>query len=119
MPAHPHAYDDLAQVYAEETNARSRGALIGSDRFNNRRPSLAQVERSPDSERITDHIKPFAGSLSDLLDAVPDAVQRKTSEQARRAGRRGGAANKVRWEKIKADWEQTQAAEATKKDTSR
>ncbi len=109
MPAHPHAYDDLPKVYAEETNSRSRGALVGGDRFNNRRPSLTQVERSPDSERVTDHINPFTESPSYAIDAVPDAVPRKTSEQARTAGRSGGAANKARWEKIRAAREKSAA----------
>jgi hypothetical protein len=112
VPAHPHAYDDLWRVYAEEISAYHRGVLraprrcVGSwvyDRFNNRRPSLAETDKSPDSAIITDQAKPFAWSPRyALIDAVPDAVAYKTSEQARKAGRSGGAANKRRWEKIKA-----------------
>jgi len=109
VPAHPRAYDDLWQVYAEETNARSRGYLVGGDRFNNRRPSLTEIERSPDSESVTDYITPFTWSLGYTIDAVPDKVPRKTSAQARRAGRSGGAANKRRWEKKKAARKQAAA----------
>ncbi|HEX9488483.1 MAG TPA: hypothetical protein VF976_15550 [Gemmatimonadales bacterium] len=113
MPAHPRAYFDLPRVYAEEISAYHRGVLraprrcCGSwvyDRFNSRRPTLADYDKSPDGAIITEH--PFHWSPRDAFDAapdtVPDKVPRKTSEQARWAGRSGGAANKARWEKKKA-----------------
>jgi len=111
VSARPSAYDDLPQVYAEEISARHRGVLktlrrsggtFVYDRFNNRRSSLAETDESSDSAIISDQATPFTWSPSYAIDAVRDAVPRKTSEQARTAGRSGGAANKARWEKINA-----------------
>jgi hypothetical protein len=107
MPANPHAYDDLPQVYAEEISARRRGILrilrrcagtLVFDRSNGRRSSLAEIEYR--TVTVVQHDV----TVLDMNDFGParGETQRKSSEAARRAGRRGGAATKARWARIKA-----------------
>src|SRR5467141_1082154 len=107
MPANPHAYDDLPQVYAEEISAHRRGILrvlrrcagtLVFDRSNNRRSSLAQIEYR--TVAIVQH-EVTVPDMHDLGSARSE-TQRKSSEAARRAGRSGGAATKARWARINA-----------------
>lgn len=98
--AAPHAYADFWQVYFEETSAHHRGVLGTAhfsggtyvfDRFNNRRPSLVHVE----SVRVT--VFETGTTMLDVdmvFEGGPKGVVRKSSDAARRAGRRGAA---VRW----------------------
>jgi len=108
MPANPHAYDDLPQVYAEEISAHHRGVLrilrhcAGTyvfDRCNNRRPSLAEIEYQVVTIIEQDV---SVGNSDDLFDTTRSRTVRKSVEAARRAGRRGGAATKARWARLKA-----------------
>lgn len=107
MPANPHAYDDLAQVYAEEISPRHRcvlrvfrwcGGTLVLDRSANRRPSLAQIEYSQTIIIEHDPIE----LVNSSFDATRSKTQRKSSEAARRAGKRGGAATKALWARINA-----------------
>ncbi len=109
MTANPQAYRDLPQVYAEEISAHHRGVLrmfrrcggvFVFDRFNNRRPSLAEIEYRQVTVGESD---PMAQSISDTLYVRRETTQRKSSEAARRAGRSGGAATRARWARIKAE----------------
>lgn len=101
MSAKPGAYDDLASVYAAETSVRRLHGWhpLAADRANNGRPSLAQVEAHSDTD-----------PQSALIDntTVPETAKelgvRRFFDDAtvRQAAQRGGAANKARWDAIKA-----------------
>lgn len=101
MSAKPGAYDDLASVYHAETSLRRLYGWhqLGTDRRINTRASLNQVE-----QRTLDDSQ--AALVADVV--VPETAKelgvRRFMDDARvrRASQSGGAANKARWEKIRA-----------------